>query len=142
MEFNIMDRYRLELHWKKVRYDVDQTAILEGCYFNGPVLKDILQLNQKDFINLDFTNQYIIFANIYYIARLSWEGVQHTTDKIILNNVILENKNLNVVPKLNANDYIVIDTRGHEDEKHLYNLVYPACLMHKDAEFYNFRSMK
>lgn len=141
MEFSVSERYRLELHWSKVRYDLDQEAILEGCYFSGPVLVEVWQLAQEDHIDLDFAGQYIFFANFYYIARLSWSGVNHTPEKILLSKATLKNKNLNVVPKLKDDDYIVIDTKGHEDMAHLYNLVYPSYLIRNDGVFYDFRSM-
>lgn len=141
MEFSVSERYRLELHWSKAKYELDQEAILKGCYFSGPVLSEVFKLNQEDYIDLDFAGQYILFANFYYISRLSWKGVNHTPEKIKLSNVILKSKNLNVVPKLKNSDYIVIDTQSHEDQKHLYNLVYPSYLIHKDGVIYNFGEM-
>jgi hypothetical protein len=142
MGFNVADRYKLELHWNKVIYEQDQIALLKDCYFSGPVLKDVTQLNQRDIMNLDFSNQYLVFIDNYYIAKLSWEGVRHTPDKIFLGNAILKNKNLNVVPKLKKNDYIVIDTHGHENEKHNYTLVYPSFLVKDEGQFYDFRGSK
>jgi len=140
MAFKVADRYRLELHWTNVSYDQDQIAILTGCYFSGPVVKDVAQLNQIDSMDLDFSNQYLIFTNLYYIAKLSWVGVRHTPDKIFLGESTLKNKNLNVVPKLNTNDYIIIDTQNHENEKHNFMLVYPSFLVRRDGQFYNFGS--
>ncbi len=142
MEFLISERYKLELHWKKVRYEIDQEAILEGCYFSGPVLNEVWQLEQEDHIDLDFAGQYIVFVDFYYVARLFWKGVNHTQEKIELSNVLLKNKNLNVVPKLKNDDYIVIDTQGHEDIAHRYNLIYPSYLLRSDGTLYDFRSMK
>jgi hypothetical protein len=55
---------------------------------------------------------------------------------------LLENRYLNVVPKLKNNDYIIIDTSKHEDEEHLYNLVYTSYLVNENGELYNFREMK
>jgi hypothetical protein len=132
MEFSVSERYRLELHWNKARYDVDQEAVLDGCYFSGPVLSEVWQLEQEDHIDLDFAGQYIIFVDFYYIARLSWKGVKHTPEKIFLSNVVLKNSNLNVVPKVNDNDYIA----------HRYNLVYPSYLLRSDGTLYDFGSMK
>jgi len=136
------EKYRMEVHWTKVTYDIEQVATLEGCYFSGPVLGDVLQLQQVDYIDLDFARQYVIFVDSYYIVRLSWDGVEHTTEKINLSNVTLNNKNLNVIPKLNDDDYITIDTKSHEDEAHLYNLVYPSYLISSDGTLYDFGSMK
>ena len=141
-EFSISERYRLELHWKKAKYEVDQVAMLKNCYFSGPVLSEVWQLAQEDHIDLDFAGQYIVFVDFYYIARLSWKGVNHKPEKIELSNVLLKNKNLNVVPKVKNDDYIVIDTQGHEDMAHRYNLVYPSYLLSKDGTLYDFRSMK
>jgi len=141
-EFIISERFRLEIHWKRVKYEIDQTALMEGCYLSGPVLKEAAKLNDQDYINLDFVNQYSIFVDNYYIARLSWDSVDYRPEKIFLRGVKLENKNLNVVPKLNNNDYIVVDTKEHEEETHMYHFVYPAYLIRRDNAKYDFRSMK
>jgi len=132
------EKYRLEIHWKKVKYEVDQIALIEGCYLSGPVLKETVRLNDQDHIDLDFVNQYSIFVDHYYIARLSWNNVDYRSEKIFLRDVKLENKNLNVVPKLNKYDYIVVDTKDHEEEKHMYHFVYPAYLIKRDGTLYNF----
>jgi len=136
------EKYKLEVHWKKVKYEVDQIALLEGCYFSGPVLNQVLKLNDQDYMDLDFTNQYLIFIDHYYIARLSWNNTEYKSEKIFLGDVKLENINLNTVPKLNNNDYIVVDTKDHEEEKHQYSFVYPSYLVRKDSMLYDFRGMK
>jgi len=142
MEFLISEKYRLELHWNQIKYVENQQALLEGCYFSGPVLKDVLILNQEDSIDLDFVNQYFIFIESFYIAKLSWKGTYQTPEKIVLDNASLKNQNLNVVPKLKNSDYIVIDTAKHEDEAHLHSLVYTSYLLKKDGTLYNFRGLK
>jgi len=139
MAFRISEKYRLELRWGKVSYKTDGEAVLTGCCFSGPVIKEVTQMNQQDYMELDFGNQYIVFVSRFYIASLSWGGVKHTADKIYLYNVILKNKYVNSVPKLNDNDYIIIDTANHEDEKHQHNLVYPSYLLRCDGESYNFK---
>jgi len=132
------EKYKLEIHWKRVKYEIDQIALIKGCYLSGPVLKEAVKLNDQDYIDLDFVGQYFVFVDNYYIARLSWGGVEYRSEKIFLRDVKLENRNLNVVPKLNNNDHIIIDTKDHEEEKHMYNFVYPAYLIRKDGELYNF----
>jgi len=141
-EFMISERFRLELHWKKVSYEKEDIANIKGCYLSGPVLKEVKQLNEEDFIKLDFSNQYIIFIKNYYIAKLSWSGVKHTAEKIFLYNTKLENININIVPKLRNNDYIVIDTKNHEDEKHQYHITYISYLLKADGSLYNFGGSK
>lgn len=137
-EFMISEKYRMEIHWEKVRYEKKSIAIIEGCYLNGPVLKEVAQLNEEDFIKLDFVNQYIMFVKHYYVATLSWKGVRHTPEKIFLQNIELKNENINILPKLCDNDYIVVDTKNHEDGKHQRYATYPAYLLKNDGTLYNF----
>ena len=85
-EFMISEKFRLEVHWEKVNYGREDRAIIEGCYLSGPVLKEIEQLNDEDFIKLDFANQYIVFVKNYYIMKFSWAGIKHTTENIFLYN--------------------------------------------------------
>jgi hypothetical protein len=115
MKFRIAEKYRLEIHWNKATYDKDGTAKLEGCYLSGPATKEVAQMNENDTIVLDFATQYMIFVKYYYVAKLSWKRVNHLLGKIYLSDVTLSNRYLNSVPKLNDNDYIVIDTKDHED---------------------------
>jgi len=140
-EFMISEKFRMEIHWKKVSYK-EGIDNIQGCYLSGPVLKEVEQLNEEDFIKLDFSNQYIIFVKNYYIAKLSWSGVKHTPEKIFIYNTKLENMNINVVPKLRNNDYIVIDTENHEDEKHQYSMTYHSYLLKADGQLYNFGGSK
>jgi len=136
------EKYKLEVHWEKVGYKLDGIANIIGCYLSGPVLKEVVQLNEKDSINLDFVNQYAVIVKNFYIATLKWEGVRYMPNKIFLNNTILENTNINVVPKLRNDDYIVIDTKNHEEGKHMYHLTYPAYLLKEDNTLYDFGSDK
>ena len=138
MEFSISEKFRLEVHWNISVYDQDGVAKLEGCYLSGPVLKEIAEMEQKDTIALDFGNQYVVFTPNYYVAKLSWEGARHTPHKIYLDNVVLKNKFLNSVPNLSDTDYIIVDTKNHEDDKHQYHLSYPAYLIKFGGEVYNF----
>lgn len=136
--FRISERFRLEVHWEMVTYEQDDIANLVSCCLSGPVIKEVESMNPMDSISLDFGNQYIIFVNNFYIAQLSWQGVKQTTDRIYLQNVTLTNRNVNSVPKLRDNDYIVIDTKDHEDAKHQHNLTYPSYLIRSDGNMYKF----
>jgi hypothetical protein len=138
MEFSVSEKFRLEIHWDKVIYDQDGVTKLDGCYLSGPVIKEVAEMDQKDVIALDFGNQYVVFTPNYYVAKLSWEGVRHTPHKIYLDNAILKNRFLNSVPNLNDDDYIIVDTKNHEDDKHQYHLSYPAYLIKFGGEVYNF----
>ena len=132
------EKYRLEIHWNKIRYNEEGVIYIDGCYFSGPVLREIEILNENDFIRLDFINQYIVFIKNYYIAKLFWNGVRYTPTKIFLYNVTLNNTNINNVPKLQNNDYIIVDTKDHEDDNHQYNMTYPAYLLRHDGFLYDF----
>lgn len=137
-EFSISERFRLELHWSKASYNKDGEAILENCYLSGPVLREVGTMNSKDSINLDFVSQYIIFIKSFYITKLSWDGIHRTQNKIYLSNAIIKNANLNILPKLKRDDYIIIDTKNHEDEQHNYNMNYTSYLIKEDGTAYDF----
>ena len=138
-EFMISERYRLEVHWKEAIYEKDEFFRLKGCYLSGPVLREVSQLEQEDSILLDFTKHYLLIVPMYYIARLSWSGVINVGDKVFLNNAIINSEKDFKVPKLKDNDYLVVDTKGHEDEKHYNNLTYESYLLSNDGTLYNFK---
>ena len=138
MEFRISEKYRLEVHWTNSIYEQEGTAKLEGCYFSGPAVKDADQVNDNDSILLDFAYQYIVFVPSFYIAKLSWEEVKQSTDRIDLSNALLTNRHVNSVPKLNNDDYIVIDAKDHESETHYTHLTYESYLVKHDGDLYKF----
>lgn len=138
MGFRVSERYRLEVHWDKVIYDQEGVAKLISCRFTGPALKDAAKISDNDFISLDFAKQYIVFVPSYYIAKLSWKQVQQTSTVANLSDALLTNRQVNSVPKLNDDDYIVIDTKDHEDSKHDFHLTYPSYLIRFDGDLYKF----
>ena len=136
-EFSISERYKLEIHWQGVKHDKD-VVFLSGCFLSGPVIKDLDKLNEIDYIKLDFSNAYIVFVKDFYVATFSWSGTKNVDNKILLDNVTIKNKHLNSVPKLNSDDYIVVDCENHENEKHQQFMSYDAYLIRQDNERYAF----
>ena len=132
------DRYRLELHWSDVIYEREGVAKLSGAYFSGPALKISQKLNDKDEINIDMTNQYVIFVPNFYIAKLKWDGIEYTATSVKLKTAIIENKFVNSIPQLKKNDYFVIDTFKHEEQTHAFHLNYDCYLVDELDELYKF----
>jgi hypothetical protein len=138
MVFRISERYRLEIHWEKAVYEQEGVAKLIGSHFTGPALKEAAAINENDFISLDFANQYMFFIPSYYIAKLSWKQVSQSSNIVHLYDAKLTNKHVNSVPKLKDDDFIVIDTKNHEDDKHNFHLTYPSYLIRFDGDLYKF----
>jgi hypothetical protein len=131
------ERYRLELRWEGITYHDEQTAVLTGAYFTGPVLKEAQQIQSPDFIDLDLTKQHLLVFDSYYIVRLSWEGVEYCSDgTVALQEAVLSNKLLRSLHNVEDKDYILINTEKHEEELHAYNLVYDAEVMKETEEPY------
>jgi len=138
-KFSLSERYRLELHWKETIYEQDGLCKVIGAYFSGPALAEAMRLNDNDYIMLDFFSQYIVLVKNVYVAKFSWSGVEYTKNNILLlNTFITHNTELNRVPKLKDNDYLVIDTKGHEIEDHPYNLVYKTYVVNENTNLYKF----
>lgn len=139
-EFLLSERFRLELHWKGVGYEQHGICRLKKAYFLGPALSMAAKINPNEFISLDFCEQYFVYAKRIYVAKFSWGEVIYNKDGTVslLDAVISHNTVLNIVPKINKSDYIVIDTKGHEEEHHHYSLVYKAYLVKEDGTLYNF----
>ena len=134
------EQYKLELHWKKVEYVNNTTCLFKGACFSGPVLSIAEKINSNEFITLDFTKQYYMLVSNYYVAKLSWEDVVYVDNEVRLKNVkLLYDYYLEDVPVLKDNDYLVIDTKGHELGEHHFNLVYYTYVIDRDGVLYNFR---
>jgi len=142
MQFLLSERYRLELHWKKVLRPKAGEMHLVDAYFSGPALAQAEQINSNDTIRLDFCSQLITLVKSVYVADLFWGEVKYNkTQTVILKNALIKyDPALKGIPNLENKDYLVIDTSGHENEKHLYNLLYPTYVVNADSELYNYRS--
>ncbi len=140
MEFNLSERYRLELHWKKVSYEIEGMCSLAGAYFSGPALKQALKINDDDHIMCDFCAQYSLIVTNVYVAKLSWSNVVYSDDKVLLNGLALSyDIDFTDIPVLKNSDYLVIDTFNHELEVHALNLLYQTYVIDKKHKLYNFR---
>ena len=142
-EFILSERYRLELHWNKVLRPKAGIMHFVDAYFSGPVLARADKLQENDSIVLDFCSQMIILTRNVYTARFSWTEAKYKDNKIQFKSATLTfDPTLNGIPNLNDNDYLVIDTKNHENEKHAFNLLYPTYVIGMDNDFYDYRSKK
>jgi hypothetical protein len=132
----VLTKYRLELRWDGVEYSEDDRAVLKGAYFTGPVLSDAAKVNDDDQLMLDMTKQHVILPAMddYYQALLKWKGVEYKEDRIYLKEAWIKGKYINALEKLENDDWILIDCREHEEEKHPYLLVYWAEIHQKEDE--------
>ncbi len=139
-KFILSERFRLELKWKKAIYEMPGVCKLENAYFCGPALVEALQLNNNDNILLDFYGQYLILVKNVYVAKLSWgEVIYNSNNTITLKDaMITHDTELNKVPKLRNNDYLVIDTQDHVVEKHAFNMVYKTYVVNETTNLYRF----
>ena len=138
-KFLLSERYRLELHWDNVERKPG-LMVLKGAYFSGPVLSQAIKLNDNDIIKLDFCDQQFVVVNNVYIADFSWGRATYTDKMIHLKPAVIKfDAKLKGIPSLVDTDYLVIDTEKHEVSKHAYNMVYPAFVIDKDKELYDYR---
>jgi len=140
-QFSLSEKYRLELRWEQTVYSTPGICQLINAYFTGPALSDAQRVNDNDFIMLDFFKQYMIMVSNVYVAKLSWSTVTYKNNGVIyLNNAIISHDTeLNNVPRLNNNDYLIIDTSNHEVAQHAFNLVYRTYVVNETTQLYNFR---
>jgi len=135
------ERYKLELHWKKVLRPKVGEMHLVDAYFSGPVLAQTDKINDNDTIRLDFCSQLIFLVKSVYVGDLKWgEVIYNKNETITLKGARIEyDPELRGIPNLENKDYLVIDTAGHENEKHLFNLLYPTYVIGKDSQLYDYR---
>jgi hypothetical protein len=135
------ERYKLELHWEKAIYETKGICKLENATFSGPALSDAEEVQPNDNILLDFYSQYIVLVKNVYVAKLSWGAVKYNKGNTIslMDAKITHDTELNRVPKLKDNDYLVIDTSDHEIAIHMFHLTYKTYVVDDSGEQYNFR---
>ncbi len=115
----VLDKYRLELHWKSISYQTEDVAVLKGAYFSGPALEDAEPLQDEDNLTLDMTEQHLVFPPMadFYQAVLNWKGVQYERDKIFLKEAYIKGKYINSIETLENKDWITIDCTAHDTKK-------------------------
>ncbi len=133
----VIDKYRLELHWDSVEYNKEDVAVLKGAFFSGPVLKDAEKLREEDKLTIDMTTQHMVFIPDYYQADLHWKGVLYKGNQIFLKEAWIRGKHINSVETLEDTDWLLIDCREHEEERHPFHLVYWAevCKENKEKKY-------
>jgi len=138
--FMLGEKYKLEIHWSKADYKTEGVCILKDAYFSGPALQIAEEIQPNNSMLLDFYKQYYIFAENVYIATFAWGAVKYVSEgKIMLSDVTLSHDTeLNRVPKLKDDDYLVIDTEDHEAEKHSQHPTYVTIVVNVDGKAYNF----
>jgi len=122
----VLEKYRLELHWASVIYNSDAVAVLKGAYFEGPVLVEAERLVEEDSLVLDMTSQHALLIPNYYQATLQWKGLDYKDDRIYLKEAYIEGMYVNSIDVLKPTEYILIDCKEHELATHIYHLVYWA----------------
>lgn len=138
--FIVDDKYRLELRWSGVSYSKGQ-CIFKDAAFSGPTMKYADKIGPNNSILLDLYKQFFMYAKAAYLATLSWDNVSYLQDGMVahLSNVRLNHINeLNKFPKIRSTDYIVINTKGHDSETHMFNPTYVATVVNSTGEAYNF----
>jgi hypothetical protein len=135
------EKFKLEVRWEKVLRPKSGEMHLVDAYFTGPVLAQAEKINSNDYITIDFCSQFVVLVKNVFIAKFSWGEVTYGKDnKVYLKNAMLTYDPLiQGIPNLENADYLVIDTRDHENEKHLYNMLYPAYTIDNENELYDYR---
>lgn len=139
-KFLLSEQYRLELRWDKAFYEKDGICELKNARFSGPVLSIANAIQPNDHIMVDFYKQYVILVDNVYVAKLSWKDVNYNKDNTVglTGCYLTHDTELNKVPKFKDTDYIVIDTKNHEEAVHAFNLVYTSYVINEDGVLYKF----
>jgi len=144
-KFLISEQYRLDIKWNKLIREKEGIAKLEGCTLSGPVINQVVGINHKDRILLDFGKQYRIFIDSYYVLILEWEGFERRDVGFLLKNAMLKSRRLEFSPTLKDTDYITVDTETHDTSNFKITkregfipLNYKAFLLNGEGTLYNF----
>lgn len=144
-KFLISERYRLDIRWDRAIKEKEGLVRLEGCTFSGPVLNEVVGINNKDKLRLDFGSQYRVFVDAYYVLTFSWNDFERKEQIFYLKNALLKSERLKFSPPINDKDHIAIDTESHDtnnirmsEDEGFIPLSYKAYLLKEDGSLYNF----
>jgi len=140
MDFNIATQYELKLSWDGISYPREGVCNLKNTKLSGNALAIATEIQANDSLKLDFYKQYYSIVEGVYVADLSWKQVTYNKDKTVTlgEATITHNSQLHVAPKFKDTDYILIDTRDHEEYIHMYSFVYKSYVLNTDGQLYKF----
>jgi hypothetical protein len=129
---NVPEGYQLFFSWEGIRYE-KEVALFKSAWFEGPVIKNALQLQPNDKIDLDFTAQNLnvdlFLPQNFFIAKLSWKEVEYKDDKILLKGCMLSHNVGGSLKNLQDDYRILIDCSKHEEYMHRNFLVYSSWVL-------------
>jgi hypothetical protein len=64
--------------------------------------------------------------------------LKQTKQEVLFDKATLSSSNLVKVKLFRDSDKLMIDTEKHEDNKHIFNLVYASVLVREDTEQYDY----
>ena len=126
--------YILRLDWDSIRYIDRSKAEVINARFVGNVLKNAYKLNEKDNISIDITDQFFVASKTFHIFRFEWNGLEYSDDnRVNFKKSWFVNDFGNLI-KIQDSDYLLIDTKDHDERMHPFNINYKAKLYNKDNE--------
>lgn len=129
----IREKYRLGLRWANIDKNKEDVCSLFGACFFGPVIKEIKDIKDNDSIVIDFTPQYNNIISSYYFVTLKWGSASLAREKIYLRDVYLVGNYVSEISNISETDYILVDTEDHEEDVHMFNLVYKGYVVNVDG---------
>lgn len=144
MYVSISEKNKLWLKWKKTFRVGDGRIELSNAELYGPVTHDYVKVPDDDFINLDFTNHFLIRPDLdnYYVVKLSWDKVgSQEVGSIKFDKLVLEDVNVGLMDKLQDSDLLLIDCKDQTDVRRqagYYKMNYDAYLCNSSGEAYEF----
>ncbi len=129
----IKEKYKLGLRWSGLDKNKEDVCSLFGACFFGGAVKDAI-IKDNDSIVIDFTPQYSKIISKYYFVTLRWGSVNLSREKIYLRDVYLTGEYVSKVSNIDKTDYILIDTEEHEEDVHMFNLVYKAQVLNNEGK--------
>lgn len=139
--FTISEKFTLSFSWETVVYNVLGACEFKGAKFTGPAMQIADPISSNDSIAVDFYSQYFVLVKDVYVGTLSWGEVVYSDDGITANlrdARLTHRSELNKVPTLSDDDWLLIDTVNHVDELHNNYMVYPTYVMKPDKDLYRF----
>jgi len=126
--------YILRLDWDSIRYINRSKAEVINARFIGDVLKSAYKLNEVDNISIDITDQFFVASKTFHIFRFEWNGLEYSGDNRVNFKKSWFINDFGSLIKIQDSDYLLIDTKDHDESVHPFNVNYRAKLYNKDNE--------
>lgn len=138
IKWHINEAAKMWIKWTAAEHQGNGLIKLKGCTFYGPVLSDLVKIEDNETMSLDFTHHFIVLVPKPYLVKFRWDRVvEQNPSKAMIEGAELLDQELGCLKIAKDSDRMLVDFTGHRLEDQQRGFIKP----HFEAMLYNAQNM-